>query len=283
MFAEGLLRGTSHLAVGEEGTAVGVSAGLADGDYVSSNHRGHGHFLARGGDPYKIMAELFGLPSGYSKGKGGTQHMADFSIGFLGMNGITGGMLTIATGAALSIVHQGQKRVSLAFFGDGASNQGTFHESLNMASIWNLPVIYFCENNLYAMSSPARDLVSVTDIAKRAEGYNLEGIIVDGNDVLAVRDAVAYAAEKGVNGKGATLIEAKCYRSLGHSRGDLRIYRTKEEEAQWAERDAIIAFKTKLVTEKKLTDAEFETLKSKVEAEIAQIIDRCKEETKELL
>jgi len=209
--------------------------------------------------------------------------MADFSIGFLGMNGITGGMLTIATGAALSIIHQGQKRVSLAFFGDGASNQGTFHESLNMASIWNLPVIYFCENNLYAMSSPARELVSVTDIAKRAEGYNLEGIIVDGNDVLAVRDAVKYAADKGINGKGATLIEAKCYRSLGHSRGDLRIYRTKEEEALWAEKDAILAFKTRLIAKNKLTEAEFETLKSKTEAEIAQIIDRCKEEAKKLL
>ena len=282
LFADGILRGTSHLAVGEEATAVGAAAGLSDLDYVSSNHRGHGHFIAKGGDPYKIMAELFGLPSGYSFGRGGTQHMADFSIGFLGMNGITGGMLAIATGAAFSIAYQRSDRVSLAFFGDGASNQGTFHESLNMASIWQLPVIYFCENNLYAMSSPARELVSVENIAERAKAYNIEGIIVDGNDPEAVKNAVTNAADKARGKGGPTLIEAKCYRTLGHSRGDLRVYRTREEEEEWTKLDAILTFKQKLIDTRELKEEECGALEQETENNISAIIDRCKSEAKTL-
>ncbi len=268
LFATAELRGTSHLAVGEEATAVGACAALRADDYLSSTHRGHGHFLARGGEPRRIMAELFGKETGYSQGRGGTQHMADFSIGFLGMNGITGGMLTIATGAAFSARYRHSGQVALAFFGDGASNQGTFHESLNMAAIWRLPVIYLCENNGYAMSSPACAMVSVPHIADRAAGYGMPGVIVDGNDVLAVRDAVAIAATRARAGDGPTLIEAKTYRTLGHSRGDLCVYRTREEEAEWATRDAVATFAERLITAGELTADDYAVMQDNVQTEI---------------
>ena len=268
LFAAGELKGTSHLAAGQEATAVGAVAALQPQDYVASNHRGHGHFLARGADPNRLMAELFGKETGYSRGKGGTQHMADFSIGFLGMNGITGGMLTIATGAAFSARYRHSGQVALAFFGDGASNQGTFHESLNLAAIWQLPVIYLCENNLYAMSAPARKLVSVEHIADRAAAYGLPGVVVDGNDVLAVRAAVADATERARSGNGATLIEAKTYRILGHSRGDLRLYRTREEEEEWAKRDPIARFKDVMIAQGELTEAQFNQWETETDTEI---------------
>jgi TPP-dependent pyruvate/acetoin dehydrogenase alpha subunit len=194
--------------------------------------------------------------------------MADFSIGFLGMNGITGGMMPIAAGAAFSSRYRGSGQVALAFFGDGASNQGTFHETLNMAAIWKLPAIFLCENNCYAMSSPARCMVSVPDIAVRAAGYGIPGVVVDGNDVLAVRDTVAEAAARARAGEGPKLIEAKTYRYLGHSRGDLRIYRTREEEAEWAALDAIARFATRMIAEGELTQAQYEALREKVAAEV---------------
>lgn len=269
LFVAGELKGTSHLAVGMEATAVGASAGLEPGDFVASNHRGHGHFLARGGDPQRIMAELFGKETGYSQGRGGTQHMADISIGFLGMNGITGGMMAIATGAAFTARYQHTGQVALAFFGDGASNQGTFHETLNLASIWNLPAIYLCENNLYAMSSPARNMVSVANIADRACGYNIPGVIVDGNDVLAVRDAVRTAAARARAGDGPTLIEAKTYRHLGHSRGDLCVYRTREEEAEWKGRDPICSYSLYLLDRGELSEARW----AEMQAETTALVD----------
>ncbi|HEX2951963.1 MAG TPA: thiamine pyrophosphate-dependent dehydrogenase E1 component subunit alpha [Armatimonadota bacterium] len=277
MFAAGELRGTSHLAVGEEATAVGASAALQTDDYVTSNHRGHGHFLARGGEPRRIMAELFGKETGYSQGKGGTQHMADFSLGFLGMNGITGGMMAVATGAAFSAKYRQSGQIALAFFGDGASNQGTFHESLNLAAIWKLPVIFFCENNLYAMSTPAEETVSVRNIADRAAGYGIPGIVVDGNDVLAVRDTVAEAALRARSGEGPTLIEAKTYRQLGHSRGDLRVYRTREEEAEWNTRDPITLFSQSLITSGECDENSLTQLQSEIDAEIDDAVTFARE------
>lgn len=260
LFAAQELRGTSHLYVGQEAVAVGAMATLRADDYVTSNHRGHGHFLAKGGDPNRIMAELFGKETGYSAGRGGTQHMADFSIGFLGMNGITGGMMPIAVGAAFSARYRGSDQLAVAFFGDGASNQGTFHESLNMAAIWRLPVIFLCENNCYAMSSPACRLVSAANIADRAAGYGMPGVTVDGNDVLAVRDAVTAAAERARRGDGPTLLEAKTFRTLGHSRGDLCVYRTREEEADWAARDPITRFAETMKSHGELTEDAFTRL-----------------------
>ncbi len=268
LFAAGELKGTSHLAVGQEATAVGAGDALRADDYVTSNHRGHGHFLARGGEPRRIMAELFGKATGYSAGKGGTQHMADFSLGFLGMNGITGGMLPIAAGAAFSAQYRHSGQVALAFFGDGASNQGTFHETLNMAAIWRLPVIFLCENNCYAMSSPTCGMVGAPHIADRAAGYGMPGVIVDGNDILAVRAAVRAAAERARAGDGPTLIEAKTFRVLGHSRGDQCVYRTREEEAAWAMRDPIAHFTAWLRDEGQLTEAALTAMQASTHAEI---------------
>jgi TPP-dependent pyruvate/acetoin dehydrogenase alpha subunit len=264
LFAAGELKGTSHLAMGQEATAVGVGFALHDDDYVASNHRGHGHFMARGAEPRRIMAELFGKASGYSKGLGGTQHMADFSLGFLGMNGITGGMMPVAAGAAFSAKYRKSGQVALAFFGDGASNQGTFHETLNMATIWSLPLILFCENNCYAMSSSTRDMVGVQDIVHRACGYDISAEVVDGNDVLAVYNAVVDAREKAATGNGPVLIEAKTYRIGGHSRGDQCVYRTREEEAEWAERDPVTLFKKYLISINELTVEEYQQLLDEV-------------------
>jgi len=252
LFATGAIKGTTHLCAGQEAVAVGACAALRPEDRVLSNHRGHGHFIAKGGEPRRIMAELFGKQEGYSRGRGGSQHMADFAIGFLGSNGITGGTIPIATGAALSAKLQKQGHVTLVFFGEGASNQGTFHESLNMAAAWNLPVVYLCENNLYAMSTHYRTVSNIEHVAIRAEAYAMPGVIVDGNDVLAVRDVVRQAAERArtalsppkqglqpAKAGGPTLIEAKTYRYFGHSKSDLREYRTSEEEALWHDRDPI--------------------------------------------
>jgi TPP-dependent pyruvate/acetoin dehydrogenase alpha subunit len=269
LFAAGELRGTSHLSAGQEAVAVGACAALHPDDYITSTHRGHGHFLARGADPYRMMAELFGKEPGYSQGRGGTQHVADFSLNFLGMNGITGGMIPVATGAAFSARYRGSGQIAVAFFGDGASNQGTFHESLNMAAIWRLPVVYLCENNGYAMSSPTRRMVSVPDIATRAAGYGIPGVVVDGNDVLAVREVTATAVTRARASEGPTLIEAKTYRILGHSRGDLRVYRTREEEAEWALRDPILRFRDHLIAAGELTQAQYE----RIAGEIDTLID----------
>ncbi|MHB9134432.1 MAG: thiamine pyrophosphate-dependent dehydrogenase E1 component subunit alpha [Armatimonadota bacterium] len=269
LFAAGKLKGTSHLAVGQEAVAVGASAALHPDDYLTSTHRGHGHFMARGGDPRRIMAELFGKETGYSQGRGGTQHMADFSIGFLGMNGITGGMLPIAAGAAFSARYRRSGQIALAFFGDGASNQGTFHETLNMAAVWKLPAVFLCENNCYAMSSPACCMVSAPRIADRAAGYGLPGVTIDGNDVLAVRAAVVEAATRARAGEGPTLIEALTYRQTGHSRGDLCLYRTREEEAEWKERDPITRFVAQLVADGTFTEAAWGCMQEEISAEVA--------------
>jgi len=231
LFGQGCIRGTSHMCVGQEAVAVGACAGLRADDQVTSNHRGHGHFLAKGGDPKRIMAELFGKATGYAAGRGGSQHMACYDIGFLGSNGITGGGIPIATGAALANLMQGSDRVVLCFFGDGASAQGTFHESLNMAGLWRLPVIYLCENNGYAMSTPASQVSAIPDIGERGAAYGMPGIVVDGFSVAAVRESVREAASRARAGDGPTLIEAKTYRFMGHSKGDPCHYRTREEEA----------------------------------------------------
>jgi pyruvate dehydrogenase E1 component alpha subunit len=242
LLSTGAIHGTSHLCAGQEAVAVGACAALSPDDLVVSNHRGHGHFLAKGGDPRRIMAELWGKVDGYSRGRGGSQHIACRKIGFLGSNGITGGGIPVATGAALAVRMRGLDSAVLCFFGDGAANQGTFHESLNMASLWELPVVYLCENNLYAMSTPLSESTSVTDIAHRAAGYGVPGRVVDGNDLLAVMDTVAGEVRRIRSGGGPALVECKTYRIHGHSRSDPCNYRPAEEEARWAERDPIPLF-----------------------------------------
>ena len=239
LVSDGSIRGTTHPYVGQEAVAVGACMALRPDDWVVSTHRGHGHLLAKGGDPNRLMAELFGKAGGYGGGKGGTQHMADFAVGFLGSNGITGGGIPIATGAALSAQMRASGQVVVAFFGDGAANQGTFHESLNLAALWHLPVVYVCENNLYAMSTSVREACAVEHIAERAAAYAIPGVQADGMDVLAVDAAMRPALERARAGRGPTLIECKTYRFLGHSKSDQRLYRQREEEAAWRARDPI--------------------------------------------
>ncbi len=246
LFTSGVIQGTTHPAIGQEAIALGVCSALQPGDYVTSTHRGHAHFIARGGDPRRIMAELYGRMTGYSEGRGGSQLMADYAIGFLGGNGITGGSIPVATGAALSAQLRGSGQVAACFFGDGAANQGTFHESLNLAGIWKLPVIYVCENNQYAMSMPVQEAIAVVDIADRAAGYGLPGVVVDGNDLLAVQNVAAKACDRARRGEGATLIECKTYRLSGHSRGDQRKYRSKAEEETARRNDPIVRFRNLL-------------------------------------
>jgi len=272
LFSRGLVKGTTHPAIGQEAVAVGACAALGKDDCVTSTHRGHGHFIARGGDPRRIMAELFGKRTGYSRGRGGSQLMADYRIGFLGANGITGGSIPFATGVALDARLRQRRRVTLCFFGDGASNQGTFHESLNLAAIWNLPVIYLCENNRYAMSTPVQATIRIADIASRATAYGFPGVVVDGNDPLAVREVVAAACDRARRGAGPTLIEAKTYRLSGHSRGDQRKYRTSEEEAAARRGDPIHRFRKVLTDQGLLTPAKNARLRREAAAAVRAAI-----------
>ncbi len=220
LFAQGQLPGFVHLYIGEEAVGAGVCAALRDDDYIVSTHRGHGHVLAKGGDMKRMMAELFGKRDGYCKGKGGSMHIADFSIGMLGACGIVGGGIPIAVGAALSAKTRGTDQVAVTFFGDGAANEGSFHESLNLASVLKLPVIFVCENNQYGEFTPAASAMNIKDIALRAQGYGIPGVIVDGTDAIAMYDAAQEAVARARCGEGPTLIEAKTHRRGGHAEGE---------------------------------------------------------------
>jgi TPP-dependent pyruvate/acetoin dehydrogenase alpha subunit len=272
LYGTGVIRGTSHFCAGQEATEVGAIAALQPEDLVTSTHRGHGHFLAKGGEPRRIMAELWGKATGYACGRGGSQHMADFGIGFLGSNGITGGMIPIATGAALTQQMLGTGKVVLCFFGDGATGQGTFHEAVNMGAVWKLPVIYLCENNLYAMSTPVTEVFAEPEVAKRAAAYGLPGVRVDGQDYFAVRETVTTAVERARSGEGPTLVEALTYRIFGHSKSDERAYRTREEEAAWAARDALKVMREELTERGVLTEALDAEVRARAEAAIADAV-----------
>ena len=277
LFTRGVIRGTTHPSTGQEAVAMGACAALGKKDYITSTHRGHGHFIARGADPRRIMAELYGKATGYSRGRGGSQLMADFSLGFLGADGITGGGISLATGVGLSAKQRKTGQIVLCFFGDGAASQGTFHESLNMAALWKLPVIYLCENNLYAMSAHVCETVAIEHISDRAAGYGMPGIVVDGNDLLAVKDAVAEACVRARRMKGPTLIEAKTYRLSGHSRGDPRVYRTREEEDSWRERDPIERFRDRLLKSDFLTPKQDSRIKKEARQAVSDAVKFAKE------
>ena len=281
LLGKALLKGASHLYAGQEAVAVGAVAALRDDDLITSTHRGHGHAHAHGDKAAKtpddkqthynkMMAEVLGRSGGYCKGKGGSMHIADVEHGNLGATGIVGGNIPVAVGAALAQKLQGTDRVVLCFFGDGASNTGNFHESLNMASLWDLPVVFVCENNLYAMSVPWVKASKLPDVASRACAYGIPGDVVDGMDVLAVRGAVAKAVERARRGEGPSLIEAKTYRWFGHSHSDPRAYRTREEEAEWKKHDPITVMKDNLQAVKMLADEEFDAMQSAVDAKLDQ-------------
>lgn len=284
LLSKAVLKGASHLYAGEEAVAVGGVGALRDDDIITSTHRGHGHAHAHG-DKYaktpaakqehynKMMAEVLGKTGGYCKGKGGSMHIADVEHGNLGATGIVGGNVPVAVGAALAQKIMKTDRVVLCFFGDGASNTGNFHEALNMASLWNLPLVFLVENNMYAMSVPWAKASKLPDIAARACAYGIPGEVVDGMDVLEVRGAVAKAAERARRGEGPTLIEAKTYRWYGHSHSDPRAYRTREEEAEWKKRDPITVMKSNLEVMHMLSEKEFETMEEAVDAKMDKAME----------
>lgn len=264
LFGQNLVPGTLHLYLGEEATAVGVCMNLNRDDYITSTHRGHGHCIAKGADLNKAMAEILGKKTGYCKGKGGSMHVADAAVGNLGATAVVGSAIPIAVGAALSCQLRGTRQAVACFFGDGASNNGTFHESLNMAAIWRLPVVFVCENNIYAMGTRITNVTAIENIADRAAGYGMPGKVVDGNNVVEVYKAAKWAIERARNGEGPALIECKTYRHRGHSRFDPAKYRPPDEVEEWMRKDPIIRFREELINGAILTEAEADEIDNEV-------------------
>ncbi len=272
LFREGEIRGTAHVCIGQEAVAAGACAALKEADLVTSNHRGHGHLLARGAEMRRAMAELFGRETGYSRGRGGSQHMAAFEVGFLGSNGITAGGLPIAAGAALAQRLRETGGVALAFFGDGASAQGAFHEALNLSAVWKLPAVFLCENNQYAMGTHVSRTCPTGRVADRAAGYGIPARTVDGNDPLAVEEAVAEMRARAVAGEGPGFVEAETYRLTGHSRSDLCDYRPAEEEAVWTARDPLVLILRRLRERHGVSEDVCRTLQASIEAEVEDAV-----------
>ncbi|MGQ9631586.1 MAG: thiamine pyrophosphate-dependent dehydrogenase E1 component subunit alpha [bacterium] len=268
-----LISMSPHLSIGQEAVAVGVCGALRRDDYIVSSHRGHGHCLAKGGEMRPMMAEICTKETGYCKGRGGTMHIANLKLGILGANGIVGAGLPIAAGAGISIKYRGTDQVVVCFFGDGASNQGTFHESVNLSSAFKLPVIWVCENNVYALSTPIYKTGATPDVADRAKGYNIPGVVVDGMDVIAVYEVASAAVDRARDGEGPSLIECKTYRFLGHGASDNRSYRTREEEEEWKRKDPILRFKRKLLDENILSEEEIKAMEERAKAEAQDAAD----------
>jgi len=269
LYGQNLVPGTIHLYAGQEAVAAGVCANLRKDDYITSTHRGHGHCIAKGAKLSKVMAEILGKKTGYCKGKGGSMHIADFSIGMLGATAVVGAGIPIAAGAGLSIKLRKTDQVVACFFGEGASNQGTFHEGINIAAIWKLPVLFVCENNLYAMGTRQSRVMAIQNVADRAAAYGIPGIVVDGNDVIAVYEAARKAVDRARSGEGSTLLECKTYRHKGHSRFDPATYRPKEEIEEWLKKDPIRRFRAKLLELKTLNEVEAD----KIEGEVVAVVE----------
>lgn len=274
VYTRGLMPGLAHLYIGEEAVAVGVCSALRDKDYITSTHRGHGHCLAKGGELNRMMAEIMGKEAGYCRGKGGSMHIADMSVGILGANGIVGGGFGIATGAALSSKLRGTDQVSVCFFGDGAANQGIMLETMNMAAAWNLPAIYVCENNQYGEHTPFEDITGVEAIVKRADGIGLEGVSVDGQDVFEVYNITQDAIMRAQSGQGPTLIEANTYRYHGHHVGDAQTYRTREESDWYRDnKDPIEKLGLTMIKEKVATQEELNAVYEQVKKQVLDAIE----------
>ena len=275
-FLRGEIPGFIHSYVGEEAIATGVMANLREDDYITSTHRGHGHMIAKGADLKRMMAELYGKETGYCKGKGGSMHIADVSKGVLGANGEVGGGIPIAVGAGLAIKFKGTDQVVVSFFGDGATNRGAFHEGLNFAAIYNLPVVFVVEFNEYASTAPAKEMIPVKNVAVRAASYGIPGVTIDGNDVLGVYEAAKVAIERARFGGGPFLIEAKTYRLKGHFVGDPELYRSKEEVRKFWEKEPIGRYKKFLLENGILTEEEMEKIDRKVDEMIEEAVEFAK-------
>ena len=274
LFLEGVMPGTIHQYQGQEACAVGVCAALDAHDVITSTHRPHGHCIAKGLDVGSMMAELFGKATGCCKGKGGSMHMGDLSKGIVPAVAIVGGCLPIATGIALSFKMNKEKRVAVAFMGDGATNEGAFHEALNMASVWDLPAVFVVENNMYGASTPVKMVMKVEHIAQRASAYGIEGKTVDGNDVEAVFDAAREAVEKARSGGGPTLLELETYRITGHSRRDPCLYQPEEERKRAVANEPIGRYAKKLLAEGRLGEKDLETARESVKAEVEAAVEK---------
>ncbi|MEZ0116325.1 UNVERIFIED_ORG: TPP-dependent pyruvate/acetoin dehydrogenase alpha subunit [Heyndrickxia coagulans] len=273
VFATGILPGFVHLYAGEEAVAIGVCAHLNDQDMITSTHRGHGHCIAKGCDLKGMMAEIYGKATGLCKGKGGSMHIADLDKGMLGANGIVGGGFPLACGAALTAKVKKTSNVSVCFFGDGANNHGTFHEGINLAAVWKLPVIFVAENNGYGEATPFHYASSCKTIADRAVAYDIPGVRVDGKDIVAVYQAAKEAVERARNGEGPSLIECVTYRNYGHFEGDAQTYKAEAEKAkQLNEKDAIVQFKKFVLEQNLFSEADINTLEQKVEQEIEEAV-----------
>ena len=273
LYGRNLVPGTIHLYAGQEAVAVGVCANLERDDYITSTHRGHGHCIAKGARLDKIMAEILGKKTGYCKGKGGSMHIADFKVGMLGATAVVGAGIPIAAGAGLSIKLRRTAQVVACFFGEGASNQGTFHEGINMASTWALPVLFVCENNLYAMGTRQSRVMNIANVADRAAAYGIPGKAVDGNDVLAVYEVAREAVGRARRGEGPTLIECKTYRQKGHSRFDPATYRPEDEVKRWLEKDPIQRLKTRLLKDNVLTEQKAKEIEDAIAAEVEKAVE----------
>jgi len=269
LYALGKIHGTMHLSMGMEASAVGTIAAVRKGDYILGTHRGHSQLVAYGADLNRMMSEFMGKANGYCRGRGGSMHIADVPGGYLGAQGIVGGNIPLAIGVGLTIRNTKSDKVCLCLFGDGASNEGAFHESLNMAAIWKLPIVFVCENNQYGMSMSIKNAMAIDKISDRASAYGMPGVTVDGNDVMAVYEAVSEAAKRARAGEGPSLVENSTYRWRGHSKSDANRYRTKEEISEWMKKDPIARFQKQLIKEGVLTAEEAD----KIEANSYAAID----------
>ncbi|WP_105034976.1 thiamine pyrophosphate-dependent dehydrogenase E1 component subunit alpha [Cryobacterium aureum] len=274
LYGRGLMHGTMHLSIGQEAVPTAACLALNIDDYITSTHRGHGHCIAKGADMERMMAELLAKETGYCRGRGGSMHIADTATGNLGANGIVAGGIPIAAGAALSAKMRGTKQVAVSFHGDGAMGEGAWHEGVVLAAMWQLPVVFLCENNMYGMSMPADKAFNLEKLSDRAKGYGIPGVTVDGNDIQAVYEATQEAVDRARDGGGPTFIEAKTYRWRGHSKSDKNLYRTREEIEEWRLRDPIPKFEDIVRAAGTLTDEDLEAIRTNVRTELRTAVQR---------
>lgn len=270
LYTQGLVGGSLHLAVGQEGTIVGTVGALLPQDQITMTYRGRGHALAKGSDPYVLFAEILGREGGTSRGKGGPMHIYDPGVGVMGTNAIVAAGIPIAVGLALAAKIEGTSRVAMTAFGDGAVNQGAFHEGVNLAAIWDLPIVFVCENNLYSEMTPIKDAVRNESLVERAQAYRVRAVTVDGNDVEAVREAATHAIAQARAGGGPSFIECMTYRYVGHMLGDPETYRTKEEVQAWKERDPILLLRRRILQDDAASEQQLDAIAETVRAEIAE-------------